>query len=246
MIIFYFIVVLFSLFTIYIAIPWIIGRMMRFQAISITNGRPVITFDDGPDPIGTPAVLDILKKHNTKGIFFVVGKKVETYPGIFARIINEGHMVGYHSYSHRFPWLCGPFTTYNDMKMEEKVQKSHSPGMLIQLYRPPYGKFNLASLLLSLFKKRRIMFWTIDPRDYDAMDAKKIYESVLTRLQSNSVVLFHDGGPHFSSKGSTVTAAALDMILNELGFRIGKKEWAEPIGAHSSRSTIRGTTYCGI
>ncbi|GMV67447.1 MAG: hypothetical protein AMXMBFR75_32370 [Candidatus Hinthialibacteria bacterium] len=90
------------------------------------------------------------------------------------------------------------------------------------------------------------MFWTIDPRDYDAKDAKQIYESVIGRLQSDSVVILHDGSPQFSSKGSTVTAEGLDMILIEFGIRIGKKEWAEPMSVHSSRSTIRGTTSCGI
>jgi len=205
------------LFFFYAFIPWVLGRIWRKSFARSTSGKSIrFTFDDGPDPIGTPGVLDVLSKYGVRAAFFVVGKNVERHPDLLRRIIREGHEIGFHSYSHRFPWLSGPWSTYRDMQREEEVLREFSDGLETRLYRPPYGKFNLVSLFLSLLRKREIVYWTLDAKDYQCLDAREIQQRVTRELKPGSVILFHDGGHHKAEEGSTVTAEALDMILGSL------------------------------
>jgi peptidoglycan/xylan/chitin deacetylase (PgdA/CDA1 family) len=195
-----------------------VGRYWRrkFVRSAACSTTVRFTFDDGPDPWGTSLVLDVLKRHAIKATFFVVGENVERHPALFLRIRMEGHDVGHHGYKHRFPWFAGPRSTYRDMLKEESVLRRDGDGIQTELYRPPYGKLNFVSMLVSVLRKRKIVYWTIDPRDYDQSDAQAIRKDVIERLEAGSVVLLHDGGYHRASNGSAVTAEALEMILTDM------------------------------
>ena len=92
-----------------------------------------LTFDDGPHPTITPWVLDELKKYNASATFFCIGKNVAQHPGIYNRIINEGHAVGNHTQHHLNGWKTDTETYLKDIAAAAAVIDS-------ALFRPPYGK----------------------------------------------------------------------------------------------------------
>ena len=118
-----------------------------------------LTFDDGPDPNVTPWVLDQLKVFKAKATFFCVGNNVEKFPDLYDRIINEGHSVGNHTYSHVNGWE----TDYE--KYIVNVKKcSHVFGS--SLFRPPHGRINRRQIkkLKSTYK---IIMWSLLSGDFD-------------------------------------------------------------------------------
>lgn len=118
-----------------------------------------LTFDDGPIPEETPFVLDILRQHNIKATFFCVGENVKKHPDIFQMVLNDGHVVGNHTYNH----LAG-FTNFskhyidNVGKADEFIH-SH-------LFRPPHGTFRIGEFLY-LRRHYTIVFWDVVTRDYN-------------------------------------------------------------------------------
>ena len=101
-----------------------------------------LTFDDGPDAQVTPMILDVLKEHNIKATFFIIGSKAEMNPELLKRIDKEGHIIGGHSYSHHFF-----FDFFSSSKMIREMKKTENMihsiiGKKICLFRPPYGVTN--------------------------------------------------------------------------------------------------------
>ncbi len=149
------------------------------------KGKLFLTFDDGPAPLVTPLILDILKNFNAKATFFCLGGKVEKYPEIFNRIIAEGHSVGNHTYNH-INGLKYKFNNYC-----ENIDKA---GSLIDsdLFRPPYGKMSLAQYKF-LAKKYKIILWDVVSYDYDEKTgADECVQNVIKHVKDGSIILFHD------------------------------------------------------
>ncbi len=115
--------------------PIIIQKLFPGVIWRIPNSenKVFLTFDDGPDPEGTPRILDILAKYDAKATFFCLGRQVEKYPTLFERILKEGHAVGNHTYSHLNGW-----TTANEKYFEDIERANEIIGS--KLFRPPYGR----------------------------------------------------------------------------------------------------------
>ncbi|MFX0196546.1 MAG: polysaccharide deacetylase family protein [Candidatus Hodarchaeota archaeon] len=216
------IIVLFFL-NVYILLPMLIRPFLskRLSAILKRSGYTCLTFDDGPDLEMTPEILNILRKAGAKATFFVLGEKVDQYPGIVARIVDEGHELGEHSYRHLHPWKCDPLRSAMDLLKGRRSVLKYRSSIETVPFRPPYGKLNLITILHIFFMRSRPVFWDIDPRDYDENSAEKVAREVLNKLRPGSVVLLHDGrrDPY---KNSQVTASALGLILKaskETGLR---------------------------
>ncbi len=144
-----------------------------------------LTFDDGPTPEVTPWVLSILKEYNAKATFFCVGKNVEEYPDLYQQILNDGHSVGNHSYSHLKGWR-----TSN----KGYVDSAKKAGQIIQsnLFRPPYGQIRpkQISVLKQYFK---IIMWDVMSKDYSKkVDEETCLNNVLDYAESGSIIVFHD------------------------------------------------------
>lgn len=151
-----------------------------------------LTFDDGPHPVYTLALLDLLKKHNSKATFFVVGEKVRRYPEIVERMHREGHQIGIHHDRHTSSWLLTP------SQLKYQIQETHRAiinvtGQSPTLYRPPWGFMNAATL--SLAKPYQIVFWTHVFQDWkiDSCEAK-LLEGLRSVPATGSIVLLHDDG----------------------------------------------------
>ena len=144
-----------------------------------------ITFDDGPTPSITNQTLDILKEHKIKATFFCLGSEVEKHPEIFQRIIDEGHAVGNHSYSHLKGWTTKNEQYLEDVLKGEAIIKSN-------LFRPPYGKIKRNQVNL-LNPQTKIILWDVLPGDFSpSNNVEKIISNTLEAVESGSIIVLHD------------------------------------------------------
>lgn len=176
-----------------------------------------ITFDDGPDPDWTPAILEILKARNLKATFFVVGSQAERYPEIIRQIVSEGHEIGNHSFTH--PNLAEAPEQLIKLELNATQRLIESlTGHSTTLFRPPYNADSRpASLqeLLPIGIAQSLGYMTVlenvDPKDWQMPDKDELLQRVKQELPHGNILLLHDGGGDRSA-----TVAALPDILDYL------------------------------
>jgi peptidoglycan/xylan/chitin deacetylase (PgdA/CDA1 family) len=161
-----------------------------------TGNQIALTFDDGPCNPQTTKVLDILKKHNVKATFFVIGKNIKGNEGILKRIHEEGHAIGSHSFSHHF-WI----DMWGKKKLLADIEESldaikNVTGQPLKLFRPPYGVTtpNFRAVLEHL--KLQSVGWNVRSYDTNTSDINTILQRVLSKTQNGSVILLHDRLDH--------------------------------------------------
>jgi peptidoglycan/xylan/chitin deacetylase (PgdA/CDA1 family) len=184
---------LFSLFLMYAILPTIIIRGNGWRITKRINEAAIaITFDDGPNPEYTPLLLDLLKKYGVKASFFVVGSKVKAYPDIIKRMSQEGHTIGIHHYDHISSWIVSPFQLNKQLQMtEQAIQECTNER--VRFYRPPWGHFNIFSLLLS--KRYKVIMWSHIFGDWKVAKGKNgLLNQLLQTTEAGSVLLLHDCG----------------------------------------------------
>ena len=172
-----------------IAIPKILERFFEkiLFRIPTTPSKPriYITFDDGPTPEITPWVLGILKKYNAKATFFCIAKNVERHPDIYQQILNEGHSVGNHSYSHLKGRKLSDEEYFNDIELANMFIESN-------LFRPPYASFSV-NQIKALSKKYNIILWSVLSRDYNQnISPRKCSYTVTNNITDGVIIVFHD------------------------------------------------------
>ena len=161
---------------------WIFPK--RLWGFSHSDQTVYLTFDDGPDPEITEWVLDYLKKEGLVATFFCVGENVRTNPGLFGRILDEGHQVGNHTMRHENGFKV------NKKKYLESVEQA---GKWIDssLFRPPYGRLP-RSLDTQLIKQYKIVMWSWLSFDYDrSVDPQKIIAKA-NNIKAGDILVFHD------------------------------------------------------
>lgn len=151
-----------------------------------------ITFDDGPDGLVTPMVLDILKENKVKAAFFVIGSKAEKHPEILERIDREGHIIGGHSYSHHFF-----FDLFSSKRMKKEMKRTaevifNITGKNIRLFRPPYGVTNPTVARVVKELKLTSVGWSLRSKDTVIQDDSVLLKRIQTRLKPGDVLLMHD------------------------------------------------------
>lgn len=187
----------------------------RFKKRLIRKDSIYLTFDDGPEQENTNAILDVLKRYNVKATFFVVGKGIKKTPELLDRILSEGHAVGNHSFNHTHAWKTVPWTTLKDIKQGYEAIASN--GISGLLWRPPYGKLNLLTLLYSVTRKWEFVYWTVDPKDYNCSNPEQLTRRLTEQVKSGDVVLLHDGRQSGGSSGK-ITVEGLNAFLNTTKF----------------------------
>ncbi|MFA5383318.1 MAG: polysaccharide deacetylase family protein [Eubacteriales bacterium] len=204
---------------VYAFMPTILARIFHigtfFQG-SQNKNKVFITFDDGPDSVYTPRILDILKETQTKACFFVLGEKARAHPEILQRIQAEGHEIENHGYNHQFPWLLGPLGTKRDI-METSSIIAEITGKPPRFYRPPWGVLNLFSWFF--LKGQQIVLWSFMSWDWTRRTTiSSIAEQVLPRIKNGSVLIFHDSDktPGSAPKSPEVVIRILPAIIREI------------------------------
>lgn len=172
----------------------------------ITKNWVAITFDDGPNPTFTPKVLELLKKHQAKATFFCVGKNIETSPEIAKAIMEEGHTIGNHTYSH-----SPAFGFFSTKKVVVELQRTN--GIIAdlvkktpQLYRPIYGVTNPAIKRAIKQLNLKSIGWSVRSLD-TVLNEKQVYKRLL-KTKKGDLILFHDK--------SDITVHTLERFLQFL------------------------------
>lgn len=190
------------------------GKKDKTKAKVVSAAKPVsadedkpkeklvaLTFDDGPDPIYTPKLLQGLKERGIHATFFLIGKSIDGNEEIVKQMHEDGHLIGNHSQNHT------QLTVENAEKacqeIEETNQKIYditgvSPGYI----RPPYGSW---SEELECMVPMTVVLWNIDPLDWKILNTKKVVSHILNKVDDNSIILLHD-------VYATSVTAALEVI----------------------------------
>ncbi|TXK73204.1 polysaccharide deacetylase family protein [Paenibacillus sp. N3.4] len=180
----------------YMLVPFILTRICRWGVLSKGTVKKGIafTFDDGPDPLYTPCLLDLLKEHEVKATFFVLGSKAEKYPKLIQRMYQEGHQIGIHNYIHTSNWVLSPWKSKREQADRTADIVERITGERPTFYRPPWGLLNLGDLLL-MRKSYRIVLWSVMVGDWKPMvSAKQLKYTLLKRIKPGSIVVLHDSG----------------------------------------------------
>ncbi|MED3993160.1 polysaccharide deacetylase family protein [Peribacillus frigoritolerans] len=187
-------IILLLLLIFYTIIPTVlirVGSLGITKKINSNNGI-ALTFDDGPNPEYTIKLLDLLKEYEIKATFFVVGSKVKSNPGIIKRMHEEGHTIGIHHFHHVSSWVLSPIHLRKQLEMTEKAITECTNEKVI-FYRPPWGHFNMFTLLFS--RKYKVIMWSGIFGDWKVEHCKS---TLLGELRSasteGSILLLHDCG----------------------------------------------------
>ncbi|MEO7292337.1 MAG: polysaccharide deacetylase family protein, partial [Ginsengibacter sp.] len=165
-----------------------------------------LTFDDGPDPVATPFVLEELKKYNAKATFFCIGKNVEEHFDLYKKIIDEGHAVGNHTFDHLNGWKTQDEKYLDNIFKAKKMIDSN-------LFRPPYGRISRFQLKQLKGKKYDLIpiMWSIVTGDFDEeISGEECYLTVIKNAKEGSIVVFHD-----SQKAFGRLRYALPLVLKK-------------------------------
>ncbi len=153
-----------------------------------------LTFDDGPEPLYTPLLLDALHRLHVQATFFLVGRRVEQYPYFAAAIARAGHELGNHGYSHANLTRLAPSEIRADLEAAQQAilrATGHRP----RLFRPPGGRYDRPVVEAASELGLLTVLWTDDPGDYQAAGVKRLKTRLLSRVYSGGIVLLHQGVP---------------------------------------------------
>jgi len=183
------------------------------------DGGVVLTFDDGPHPQGTPAVLEVLREARAPATFFLVGEQVLRRPALVAEILAAGHGVGLHCHRHRNLLRLTTRQLLDDAD-RAKAAIEEAGGCELSDYRPPYGIFSAAGLRAIRRRGLRPVLWSQWGRDWTRRaTAASIARRASTDTRGGDIILLHDAD-YYSASGSWLrTVAALPILLEELDSR---------------------------
>jgi peptidoglycan-N-acetylglucosamine deacetylase len=198
--------------------PWVADRLGIVRRREEMDGV-ALTFDDGPHPQGTPRVLEILREAGAPSTFFLAGEQVERRPALAAEIAAAGHRVELHCHRHRNALRLTGRAFAEDAERGRAAIEEAS-GQAIADHRPPYGIYTGSALRAVRARGWRPVLWSRWGRDWRGRaTARSIARLATASARAGDIVLLHDAD-YYSARGSwTRTAAALPIILEELGAR---------------------------
>jgi peptidoglycan-N-acetylglucosamine deacetylase len=204
-------------FVLYAVIPTVVIRIFSLCIYKKGNYQNTIalTFDDGPDPVCTPRLLDLLKKYQVKATFFVVGTKAKKYPDIIKRMYQEGHEIGLHNYRHISNWFIFPFFLSHGLRKSADIIEQIIQERPIY-YRPPWGHFNLFTLPLQ--KQYKTIMWTHILGDWKAsLGVLELFRRLKTCNNDGSIIVLHDSGETLGADANAPEnmLAALELFFKE-------------------------------
>lgn len=175
--------------------PWILQKLYPECLWNIKTSDKILylTFDDGPHPVITPYVLDLVKQYNAKVTFFCIGNNVTKYSSVFQTILSDGHSVGNHTYDHFNGWkISDSLYLQNILNAKDVI-----PG---NLFRPPYGritKFQIKQLSTQKYNLQTVM-WSVLSGDFDEkLSSENCLLNVIRNAKAGSIVVFHDSEKAF-------------------------------------------------
>lgn len=151
-----------------------------------------LTFDDGPTPGVTEWILQTLDRYDAKATFFVLGKNVELYPDLYQMIIDRGHKIGNHTYSHQKGW---------ELPLDRYIEDVDLAGDMLhtELFRPPYARITRKQLM-AIAQRYRIVMWNVLSRDYNTHRTPKMcLKETIRGLRGGDIISLHDSAKSFKN-----------------------------------------------
>ncbi|MDM3861082.1 MAG: polysaccharide deacetylase family protein [Aphanizomenon gracile PMC644.10] len=187
----------------------------HFQGIVISEAKLppekkviALTFDDGPWPSSTDKVLDILKKNNIKGTFFVVGQNVKNYPDLTKRVVTDGHTIANHTWHHWYHHMNPQVAAYEVANTTDIIYQT--TGVKTSLFRPPGGNMRNGVAAYAKGNKYAVIMWSSDSMDYSRPGVPRLINNIFREAKPGGIVLMHDGGGDRSH-----TVKALPEIISK-------------------------------
>ncbi len=172
-----------------------LAKYDAFYAEDTSDKVLYLTFDCGFENGNTPAILDALKKHNAKGTFFIVGNYLTTSPDLVKRMVEEGHIVGNHSYHHPDMTSMGKEDFSAELGELETLYEQTIGTPMMKYYRPPQGKYSENSLQIAKDLGYKTFFWSLAYVDWNQDSQpthEEAFDKLLSRVHPGAVVLLHN------------------------------------------------------
>ena len=169
-----------------------------------------LTFDDGPDPVRTPALLDALRELDVKATFFLVGADVDRNPALVRRIAREGHELGNHTYTHRYLPLARSSKVAKELDATDRAIVE-AAGVMPTVARPPYGGRRPSTVRAFARAAKRLVLWDVNSFDWKGAPAREVADRVLDKARAGSIILMHE-----ARDGGEETVAAVRMLVPAL------------------------------
>lgn len=188
--------------------PILLKKIFNDFYWNTNNGKVLLTFDDGPNPLTTELILKKLSDEKIKSLFFCVGENVQKYPELVQLLKNEGHSFGNHTFNHK---ILKTITDEEKKSQISSVNKIFEEKFNIKLkyFRPPHGKFQLStSSLLKQHNLKNVM-WSLLTYDYKN-DLSIVKFAIEKYLKHNSIIVLHD-----SNKSKNIIADSISLIADE-------------------------------
>lgn len=202
-------------------------RLVTVTAAPTRSNLVAMTFDDGPHPVLTPKLLDILKARRIRATFYVIGRNVARYPDIVKRMVDEGHEIGNHTWHHPVLSRLGTASVLRELdRTSEAVYQA--VGRIPVTMRPPYGALT-GSQRAMILKDRDMptILWSVDPEDWRRPGAQVVASRIVGGARPGAIILSHD----IHSPTVSAMPAALDGLLDK-GYRfatvsmiLGQRDW---------------------
>jgi peptidoglycan/xylan/chitin deacetylase (PgdA/CDA1 family) len=183
------------------------------------TGHVALTFDDGPDPASTPAVLDLLAARGLRATFFLLGGMVDRAPWLAARIAAAGHEVAVHGWEHRYPILRTPADVAADLA-RACAAVTAATGQQPRYFRPPYGVLSTGALLAARRLGLSPVLWTCWGREWlPGATPESVLATALAGLTGGATILLHDSDSQAPAGSAAAALGALPGLLDECAAR---------------------------
>jgi peptidoglycan-N-acetylglucosamine deacetylase len=169
-----------------------------------------LTIDDGPSPVYTPQVLQLLEKYQVTATFSMIGSEVDAHPGVAREVAAAGHMIANHTWTHVDLASLRPAAVADQMNRATGAIHQVT-GKVPTLFRAPYGAWSPAVLQQCAKTRMTPLDWSVDPRDWSRPGVASIVRNIMRNTKTGSIILEHDGGGNRAE-----TVAALKIVLPRL------------------------------
>lgn len=190
---------------------WVFGPVLN--RLPAGSNAVSITFDDGPNPVATPRILDVLRDEGVHATFFVLGSHAERWPELVRRMAVEGHQLGNHGYWHRKLHRRTPAYVRDDLVRGTIAIEHASGGVRPHLFRAPHGFRNPWVTPIAASLGQRTIGWSLGVWDSARPGATEIARRALDGLSAGSILLLHDGDGYDPDGDRLQTAEALPTII---------------------------------
>jgi peptidoglycan/xylan/chitin deacetylase (PgdA/CDA1 family) len=173
-----------------------------------------LTFDDGPDPVWTPRLLDLLAEVGARATFFPIAPRAAAHPELIRRARDEGHVIGLHCEQHvrhserGLEWLRSDTAT--------ALRRLSALGVEPTLWRAPWGDISASSVRVAIEHQLGLIGWTVDSHDWRGDSAAEMFDATHMSIEEGAIVLAHDGiGPGARREGAAETLRYVDLIATQ-------------------------------